>query len=318
VNRIVSTWSTWSAWHRAAWIGIIAGALAACSTPTPAPLPDATRVTSAATSTLLPTIPPTPTVTPEPLAARVNGEPITLAAFEQEEQRCRAGKTQAGLDPADCPALALQSLIEQRVVEQAALAAGITVTDSEVESALSQIVSGLGGPEAYQVWLTANLYTDDEFREALRRERLRARMAEQVMAQVGGAAEQVHAQAILVGDEAAAQTLLAQIQGGADFAQLALAYSLDLSTRAAGGDLGWFPRGVLTAPEVEEAAFALQPGETSGVIRSALGWHIVQTLERDPARPLSPGAAQTLRARAYRLWLDEWLAKAVVERLVTP
>jgi parvulin-like peptidyl-prolyl isomerase len=290
--------------------------LAACSTPTPTP--DATRVTSVSTLTPVPSVPPTPTITPEPLAARVNGEPITLAAFEKEEKRCQAGQSQAGLDPAGCPALALQSLIEQTVVEQAAAAAEVTVAEDEVESALTQIVSDLGGPEAYQVWLAANLYTNDEFREALRRERLRARMAEQIAAQVGDTAEQVHAEALLVADEATAQALLEQIRNGADFATLALAYSLDLSSRAAGGDLGWFPRGGLTVPEVEAAAFALQPGETSGVIHSPLGYHIVQVIERDPARPLSPGAAQALRARAYRAWLDGLLGKSVVEKFVTP
>ena len=294
------------------------GLLAACNSPIPTLLPEATRVTGVNTPTPGPTVVPTPTITPEPLAARVNGGPIPLAAFEKEEQRCRAGKTQAGLDPADCPALVLQSLIEQKVVEQAAGVAGITVSDTEVESALNQIVSNLGGPEVYQAWLTANLYTDDEYREALRRERQRARMAEQITARVGDTAEQVHAQALLVADEATAQALLEQIRNGADFAQLALAYSLDLSSRAAGGDLGWFPRGVLTAPEVEAAAFALQPGETSAVIHSTLGYHIVKVLERDPARPLNAEDARVLRARAYRAWLDELLAKSVVEKFVTP
>jgi hypothetical protein len=304
---------------RMGWIALWLSAVAACArTPTPPP-----SLTSPATSvlpTLMPsaTPAPTPTLTPEPLAARVNGAPLPLTLYEQEKRRCEQGRTGAGLDPAECGALALQSLIEQKMVEQAAVAAGITVAEGEVEAALAEIVNGLGGPEAYAAWLAANLYTDEEFRDALRRERLRARMAEQIAARVGEAAEQVHAQAILVADEAAAQTLLAQIQAGADFASLALGYSIDLSSRAAGGDLGWFPRGWLTAPEVEAAAFALQPGEVSGVIHSALGYHIVQTLERDPARPLSPAARQALRERAYADWLDGLLKSAAIETFVTP
>ncbi len=315
VNLRVKVWWTW---NRIAWIGIGVSLLAACATPTPTLTPAATRVISIVTPTPVPTVPPTPTLTPEPLAAIVNGETIPLAAYEVEEQRCRAGKSQAGLDPADCPALALQGLIEQAVVEQAARAAAITVSDGELEAALAQISSSLGGPEAYQAWLAANLYTDDEFRAALRRERLRVHLAEQITAQMGETVEQVHARALLVADEVTAQALLAQITAGADFASLAVAYSLDLSSRAAGGDLGWFPRGLLTAPEVEEAAFALQPGETSGVVHSALGYHIVQTLEHDPARPLSPGAAPALRARAYQLWLENLLAGAVIEKFVVP
>ena len=147
---------------------------------------------------------------------------------------------------------------------------------------------------------------------------LRAKATQQVTAQVDERAEQVHALHILVGDEATAQAVLDQLANGTDFAALATAYSLDLSSRPAGGDLGWFPRGLLTTPEVETAAFNLQPGETSGIVASSLGFHIVQVVERQPARTLSPGSLQALRARAYREWLDRLLAQAEIQRFVTP
>jgi len=288
----------------------------ACGSRPPAStLPTVTPVTSAATATPLP---PSPTPTPEPLAALVNGEPITLAAYDQEIERCRTGKQNAGLDSADCPAVVLQSQIENLAVEQAARAAGIVISDSDLEAELRRIQASLGRVEAYQAWLAANLYSGDEFRTALRRDLLRARMGAQVTASVGEAAEQVHARGLLVADEATAQDLLAQIKAGADFAQLAAAYSLDLSSRPAGGDLGWFPRGLLTTPEVEQAAFALQPGQTSEVIHSALGYHIIQTLERDPARPLSLAAGQALRERALQAWLEGVITKAVVQKFVNP
>ena len=143
-------------------------------------------------------------------------------------------------------------------------------------------------------------------------------MAEQAAASVSENTEQVHARELLVADEQTAQDLLAQIQAGADFAALAAAYSLDLSSRPAGGDLGWFPRGLLTTPEVEQAAFNLQPGETSAVIHSALGYHLVQTLERDPAHPLSSAAEQALRAKTYEAWLAGVVAQAEIQKFVAP
>jgi parvulin-like peptidyl-prolyl isomerase len=192
------------------------------------------------------------------------------------------------------------------------------VADDEAAAALDQITGDLGGPEALAAWLAANLYTEDQFSQALRRDLLRAKMAQQVTAQIDERAEQVHAREILVADQATAQSLLEKLQGGADFATLAAAYSLDASSRPAGGDLGWFPRGLLTVAEVETAAFNLQPGERSEVLQSALGYHIVEVLERQPARPLTPGALQALRERTFSAWLERVLAEAEIERFISP
>ncbi len=300
-------------------------AAAACGRPSATPAPTAAPGTAANTpvSTEAPAAtqtapPPTPTFTPEPLAATVNDEPITLAAYEQEVQRCQAGQAGAGYDGAECRAAVLQSLIEQKVVEQAAAAQGLTVAAADLDAARAQIEQELGGAEALAAWESANLYTDAEFRAALLGDLLRARLAERATANQPTTAEQVHARAILVTAEDTAQTVLAELQAGAEFATMALSYSRDLSSRAAGGDLGWFPRGLLTVSEVEDAAFALQPGETSGIVQSSLGFHIVQTIERDPARPLSPAATQALRAAAFTAWLDELVAGAAIQQLVSP
>ena len=317
-------------WHSAIGLILITAALAACgrlggATPTgPAGTASAaaiTRVASTGVPSLTPAPPtetPLPTDTPEPAAFTVNGAPITVSAYQRELARCQAGKTAAGFDPADCPAAVRQQLIEQAVVEQGAGQAGLTVTDAEVDAALGRITDGLGGPGAFDDWLKANLYESGEFRAALHADLLRARLTAEVTSAVGDTVEQVHAAEILVASETTARDLLAQLQSGKDFATLALAYSRDLSSRAAGGDLGWFPRGQLTVPEVEAAAFSLQPGETSGVIHSNLGYHLVQVIERDPARPLSPAAAQAVRAAAWAQWLDAAVAQAVVVDATQP
>jgi peptidyl-prolyl cis-trans isomerase C len=316
-------------WHgvSATAIILVGGLLAACGrqTATPAGTASAvaiTRVASTGVPSLTPPPPthtPEPTNTPEPLALTVNGQPVTLAAYERELARCQAGKAAAGFDPADCPAAVQQQLIEQAVVEQGAAAAGLAVSDAEVEAALGRITAGLGGPGEFSDWLTANLYESAEFRAALHADLLRASLTALITTNaVRDNAEQVHAAEILVASEATARDLLAQLQAGKDFATLALAYSRDLSSRAAGGDLGWFPRGLLTVPEVEQAAFGLQPGETSGVVPSPLGYHIVQVIERDPARLLSPAAAQAMRAAAWADWLQLELAKAVVVNEIKP
>ena len=72
------------------------------------------------------------------------------------------------------------------------------------------------------------------------------------------------------------------LEAGADFTELA--YEYDPLT---GGDLGWFPAGYLLQPDVETAAFSLQPGQYSGIIQTSYGYHIVYVIERDSNHPLS-------------------------------
>jgi len=83
------------------------------------------------------------------------------------------------------------------------------------------------------------------------------------------------------GLKAKADELLKQIKGGADFAELAKKNSQDAAD--SGGDLGWFVRNQMT-PEFDKAAFDLKPNEVSGVITSPFGYHIIQLLEKEPAK----------------------------------
>jgi len=315
-----------SFWHPVA-VGVAVVVLslaAACSRPTTvAPSATLTVAPEPATPEPSPTDPPPtatlePTSTPEPLALTVNGWDVNVAAYEREMARCQAGLSSAGADPAACDSSVAQAFVEGIIVEQAALAAGLAVSEADVDAALASITTELGGAGALDSWLQANFYSPEEFRAALAADLLRARLVAQIAGQVGDTADQVHARAILVLALDTAQSVLGQVQSGADFATLALTYSRDLTSRAAGGDLGWFPRGTLTVPEVEAAAFSLEPGQTSDVIESQMGFHIVQVIERDPARALSPAAAQALQAAAFDSWLAARLAEAQVTRYVEP
>jgi len=68
--------------------------------------------------------------------------------------------------------------------------------------------------------------------------------------------------------------LKAEIDGGADFAELARNNS-DCPSSRQGGDLGSFGRGMMV-PEFEEAAFELGVGETSGIVETPFGYHLIQ------------------------------------------
>ncbi|MCL4425231.1 MAG: peptidylprolyl isomerase [Firmicutes bacterium] len=98
--------------------------------------------------------------------------------------------------------------------------------------------------------------------------------------------EMVRASHILVDKEEDAKSILNQLKGGADFAQLATKYSKDTATKEAGGDLGFFPRGQMVK-EFEDAAFALKPGELSGVVKTSFGYHIIKLVDRRPEQVMA-------------------------------
>jgi peptidyl-prolyl cis-trans isomerase D len=80
-----------------------------------------------------------------------------------------------------------------------------------------------------------------------------------------------------------AQDLLKQIKGGADFAELAKKNSQDPGSAQNGGDLGFIVRGQ-TVPEFEKFVFSAKPKDLSDIITTEYGYHIIQVLEKEPAR----------------------------------
>ncbi|MDT8284157.1 MAG: peptidylprolyl isomerase, partial [Thermovirgaceae bacterium] len=96
--------------------------------------------------------------------------------------------------------------------------------------------------------------------------------------------EAVYVRHILVPTEAEAVNVLLQVYGkNADFATVARKYSQDPGSAQKGGDLGWVSRGQ-TVEEFDKMAFSLSPGSTGGPVETSFGWHIIQVMERRPAR----------------------------------
>ena len=285
--------------------------------------------TAIPTATATPTVTPTPTP-PAPLAAQVNGEEYEDHAHGAHQDSgdqeggiaipfgaLRVFRAQAladqGLDPAQARDEVLEGLIDGALIQQGAVALGIQVSDEELDRQVEADIEAGGGQAAFNEWLEATGQTREDYREMLRQSMISQRAMEAVTGGLQTEAEQVHARHIQVESEEEAREILAQLQQGADFATLARERSTDLATRENGGDLGWFPRGMV-APELENAAFALQPGEVSDVLPLGEGYQLIQLVEREAARPLPPDMQIELQQAAFERWLAELRAAATIVR----
>ncbi len=110
-----------------------------------------------------------------------------------------------------------------------------------------------------------------------------------------------------------------KIRGGADFAELARAFSDDTNSARNGGDLGWVGAGA-TVAEFERVMENIVTGELSQPFKSPFGWHVLQVIERrdtdksDEFRTRQ--ATNILRSRKFEEALTSWLAEIREEAFV--
>ena len=262
------------------------------------------------TPTLLPS---TPTPTELPMALQVNNEGITLTEYQADLARLQKADTdQASTStPEQQRDRVIENFTDQLLLEQAAQKANYSVDDATLKTRIDALATSLGGSDKLISWKTTNGYSDETFKIALQREIMADWQRDQIIDAVPQTADQVHARQILLQDQANAASILTQLKAGKDFATLAS--QLDATT---GGDLGWFPQGYLTTPEVEAAAFALQPGQYSDIIKSDLGYHIIYVIEREANHPLSVDARRTLQETKLNEWLKAQKSTAQIKVLV--
>ena len=173
------------------------------------------------------------------------------------------------------------------------LEAGIRPTDAEISARYEANKESYRVPEKRRVRYLAIDAESLRGRMTSSPEEVEARYKESI--QTYTTPEQVRASHILFKtegkDEAAvrktAEGVLAKVKGGGDFAALARQYSEDEGSKAQGGDLDFFGRGAMTK-EFEDAAWALEPGQTSDLVRTPFGLHIIRVAAKRPAatRPL--------------------------------
>jgi peptidyl-prolyl cis-trans isomerase C len=206
----------------------------------------------------------------------------------------------------------LDELVGTELLHRASIAKGYAPSDSDIQSQLESIRARFPDEETFTKQLANEGMTVDELRSRMSRDMSvekfidtevapRAQVTEEAKKKFYSEnteqmtrPEQAHVSHILIRADAGAtaeardqakqkaESLLQQIQSGGDFAALARENSDDPGSKASGGDLSWVSRGQ-TVPPFEAAAFALKPGEVSGLVETQFGYHIIQLAELRPS-----------------------------------
>ena len=296
----------------AALLGMTSLSATAADAPPATPAPAASQ---AAPASPTPAAAPAPAVEASTVIAKVNEVSITRADLDRALRAMLSqSRMPAPTDPAQrqqLEAMALDTLIAQEVLYQAAKDIAIADLDQQVAAKIEAAKARLGTPEDFQKALAQTGITEEQFKVHLARDlKIGTYIQQEVDAKANITPEQarqfydqnpdkfkkpeaVHASHILIGTDAGAtpeakaaakqkaEDLLAKIKGGADFAELAKAESTCPSAQK-GGDLGSFGRGQMVKP-FEEVAFSLQDGEVSGVVETQFGYHIIKAQGKTPS-----------------------------------
>ncbi|HJW88890.1 MAG TPA: peptidylprolyl isomerase [Dehalococcoidia bacterium] len=207
----------------------------------------------------------------------------------------------------------LDEMVSDELFREEASRRGLEASPEDIDQALRESLALKEGEEAslqdlYLKRLQELKMDDQEYRGFLEINLLRQKLNDALGSDIPEEMEQVNPLVILAADEATARAILARLEGGEDFSELARKESLDVETKEKGGDLGWLPRGL--RPELEEQAFSLEVGKVSQPVFTPQGYYLIKVVGRE-TRPLEPDALEALKAKAMETWLNEQKQKVV-------
>ncbi len=249
-----------------------------------------------------------------PVVMTVNGEAIHAAEISLVMQRIGSQMQQRGgeVDQQQLVQAAQQQVVDTKLLAQEARERGVTLPEDHVEKIMAQIQQQAGGAEALEQALLQGGMTMDGFKQSIvEGELARAMVSEEVGADIEVSEEEiasfyesnserfvnpeeVHARHILIKSPAdateseiedarkRAEAARQRALDGEDFATLAEEISEGPSA-VRGGDLGFFSQERMV-PAFGEAAFAMEPGEISDIVKTQFGFHVIKVEDRrDPS-----------------------------------
>jgi peptidyl-prolyl cis-trans isomerase C len=238
--------------------------------------------------------------------AKVNGSEIRQSDVALAEDEL--GPSLAQMDPATKEENVLAFLIDMKIVAKAAEDEKIADTEefkkrqafTRSRLLMDSLLAAKGKAAT----------TDTEMKKVY----------EDASKQIAGEQE-VHARHILVETEDEAKAVKAELDKGADFAELAKKKSKDPGA-SDGGDLGFFTKEQMV-PEFSEVAFKLEPGKISDPVKSQFGWHIIKVEEKRNRKPPEFDAVKAqietyVTRKAQAEYVGKLREAAKIERLDQP
>ena len=216
---------------------------------------------------------PAPSLLPPPntLVARVDGTELHLSDVEAAQQSLPPQVQKMPL--AQIYPMLLERLVDGTLIAEAGRKQHLE-QDPELQLRLKR----------YEDRLIQEAYLNQAIKAAETDDQLKARY--QALAKDKAGQEEVHAEHILVKTEDEARSVIAELDKGADFGELAKKYSTD-SSSSSGGDLGYFKHGDMVK-EFADAAFALPAGKyTTTPVKTEFGWHVIKVEDHRVSTPPS-------------------------------
>lgn len=242
----------------------------------------------------------------EGLVAKVDGEGITMEEFESEyEVYKRMYEQQLGEDAMsqtgeggktlgeELKGNIVEKLIIGRLVAKDAKNMNIVVTDEEIKEQMDQYIVLMEGQEKFDEFLESNKLTEEFIKENLKKDILFNKHNEAFLKDAKITDEEIEkyfnsnkedlvvvkASHILVKSEEDGKKVIDKLNAGEAFASVAATESIDNSSAVQGGNLGYFKKGTYVN-EFEQAAFALKVGETSKLVKTEVGYHVIKIEDR--------------------------------------
>lgn len=237
-----------------------------------------------------------------------------LRSFVQQN----GGSGSAAAQPNVAFGAVTDQLVEEAIMLRFAGEFGVAVSEDEVDEEIAvRLGTTVDSPDfetRVQDELERTDISEDLFRDQVEASILRTKAQDHFTNELPETIESIHFRQILVGSQAEADGIKAEIVDGADAAAIAEERSLDTVTSADGGDMGWVPKGALVA-QVEDTLFALDPG---GVTVFPVGgsFFVYEMLEKDPDRPIDDDQKPGLAGVSLAEWVEEKKIDMVVVDLV--